>query len=50
MKNIAVSSNGKAALSFCEQELLKVTFDALRPSPESIEEIVAQAKAQSQQK
>jgi len=45
-----VSSKGKAELSSSEQELLKGAFDALRVSPERVEETIAHAKAQSQQK
>ncbi len=45
-----VSSKGKAELSSCEQELLKGAFDSLCVSSERVEEIIAQAKAQNQQK
>ena len=45
-----VSSKGKSELSSCEQELLNGAFDALRVSTERVEETIAQAKAQSQQK
>ena len=45
-----VSSKGKAEFSSCEQELLKGAFDSLRVSSERVEETIAQAKAQSQQK
>ena len=45
-----VFSKGKAELSSCEQELLKGAFDVLRVSTERVEETIAQAKAQSQQK
>ena len=40
----------KAELSSSEQELLKGAFDSLRVSSERVEETIAQAKAQSQQK
>ena len=45
-----VSPKGKAKLSSSEQELLKGAFDSLRVSSERVEETIAQAKAQSQQK
>lgn len=45
-----VSSKGKAELSSSEQGLLKGAFDSLRVSSERVEETIAQAKAQSQQK
>ena len=45
-----VFSKGKAELSSSEQELLKGAFDSLRVSSERVEETIAQAKAQSQQK
>ena len=47
---IIVSSKGKAELSFGERALLKGAFDALRVSPERVEETIAQAKARNQQK
>ena len=49
-QSIIVSSKGKAELSSSEQELLKGAFDSLRVSSERVEETIAQAKAQSQQK
>ena len=49
-QSIIVSSKGKAELSSSEQELLKGAFDSLHVSPERVEETIAQAKAQSQQK
>ena len=45
-----VSSKGKAELSSSEQELLKGAFDSLHVSAECVEETIAQAKAQNQQK
>ena len=45
-----VSSKGKAELSSSEQESLKGAFDSLHVSSERVEETIAQAKAQSQQK
>ena len=45
-----VSSQGKTELSSSEQELLKGAFDSLRVSSERVEETIAQAKAQNQQK
>ena len=45
-----VSSKGKAELSSSEQELLKGAFDSLHVSPERVEETIARAKAQNQQK
>ena len=45
-----VSSKGKSELSSCEQELLKGAFDSLHVSAECVEETIAQAKAQNQQK
>ena len=45
-----VSSKGKAELSSSEQELLKRAFDSLHVSPNRVEETIAQAKAQNQQK
>jgi len=48
-QSIIVSSKGKAELSSSERALLKGAFDALRVSPERVEETIAQAKAQSQQ-
>ena len=49
-QSIIVSSKGKAELSSSERALLKGAFDALRVSPERVEETIAQAKARSQQK
>ena len=49
-QSIIVSSKGKAELSSSEQELLKGAFDALHVSSERVEETIAQAKAQNQQK
>ena len=49
-QSIIVSSKGKAELSSSEQELLKGAFDSLHVSSERVEETIAQAKAQSQQK
>lgn len=45
-----VSSRGKIELSSSEQELLKGAFGSLHVSPERVEETIAQAKAQNQQK
>ena len=45
-----VSPKGKAKLSSSEQELLKGAFDSLHVSTERVEETIAQAKAQNQQK
>ena len=45
-----VSSRGKVELSSSEQELLKRAFDSLYVSSERVEETIAQAKAQNQQK
>ena len=49
-QSIIVSSKEKAELSSSERALLKGAFDALRVSPECVEETIAQAKAQNQQK
>ena len=49
-QSIIVSSKEKAELSSGERALLKGAFDALRVSPERVEETIAQAKAQNQQK
>ena len=49
-QSIIVSSKEKAELSSSERALLKGTFDALRVSPECVEETIAQAKARNQQK
>lgn len=49
-QNIIVSPKGKSELSSSEQALLKGAFDALRVSPECVEETIVQAKARNQQK
>ena len=45
-----VSTKGKEELSSSAQELLKGAFDSLHVSSECVEETIAQAKAQNQQK
>ena len=45
-----ISSKWKMELSSSEQELLKGAFDSLHVSPKRVEETIAQAKTQNQQK